>query len=65
MAASLEVLIPADFEALRTAIAGSPIVIRPVAPRTDWAQVRRTLHADAFVLTWIASHARTNRSRAH
>jgi hypothetical protein len=51
----------ANLRALLAAIKNSPIVARLTAglwPGRDWASVRRSPDVDAFVLAWIASHAR-------
>ena len=37
-----------------------PIVRSPLAT-VEWLKVRKSGHADAFVLAWIASHARDRR----
>ena len=60
---------PTDRAALRAllaAVARSPIIVRPLltaaaARLTEWAAVRKSGHADAFVLAWIASHNRSAR----
>ena len=47
--------------ALLAAIKSSPIVARLTARLwlgRDWAAVRRSPDVDAYVLAWIASHAR-------
>ena len=49
--------------ALVAAVRGSPIVVRSIvtssaALMAEWAAVRKSNHADAFVLAWIASHVR-------
>jgi hypothetical protein len=50
---------------LLAVVARSPIVWQPVpayaARRAQWAAVRKTGNADAFVLAWIASHVRGQR----
>jgi hypothetical protein len=53
---------------LLAVIARSPIIVRPILTGmalrlTDWAAVRKSGHADAFVLAWIASHVRGARRR--
>jgi hypothetical protein len=56
----------ARLQALLAAIRRSPIVVR-LAERLllarSWASVRRSPDVDAYVLAWIASHARGRRSR--
>jgi len=47
--------------ALLAAIRRSPIVVQVAAfvPRAaEWARIRRSPEVDAYVLAWIASHAR-------
>ena len=48
--------------ALVAAVSRSPIVVRSILTSsslmTEWAAVRKSNHADAFVLAWIASHVR-------
>jgi hypothetical protein len=55
-----------EFQALREAVAGSPIRVPPMpapaAPIADWANVRRSADADAAILAWIASHVRGARA---
>ena len=61
MITSFEPSAAADLESLRAAIARSPILLRSatsVAPVADWAAIRRSPDADAFILAWIASHVR-------
>src|SRR5207244_8836608 len=51
----------ADLQALLAAIKRSPIVARLSArfsPLRDWATIRKSSEVDAYVLAWIASHAR-------
>ena len=46
-------------ELIVTAIANSPIVARPVAPKfalSDWERVRHSPDVDEFILAWIVSH---------
>jgi hypothetical protein len=47
-------------QALLAAIRRSPIVWRPlvrsVLTAVEWSRLRKSAHADAFVLAWIASH---------
>jgi hypothetical protein len=55
--------------ALVDAIKRSPIIVRSIlassaALLTEWTAVRKSNHADAFVLAWIASHARGPRRGA-
>lgn len=50
-------------QALLAVVARSPIVVRPILTAMavrmiDWAAVRKSGNADAFVLAWIASHVR-------
>ncbi len=50
------------------AVKSSPIVVKPllrapVVNPSDWAAVRKSGNADAFVLAWLASHARGARPR--
>jgi hypothetical protein len=54
--------------ALLAAIKKSPIVARLTARLwlgRDWATVRRSPDVDAYVLAWIASHARRPMRRPH
>jgi hypothetical protein len=62
--AQLEAL---HLEALRAAVAQSPIVVAPPAASThgiaDWANIRRSADVDSVVLTWIAGHVRGGTAR--
>ena len=54
--------------ALLAAVKSSPIVVKPlsrahVMKPADWASVRKSGNADAFVLTWLASQARSAGTR--
>ena len=54
--------------ALLAAVKSSPIVVPPllcgpVVKPADWASVRKSGNADAFVLAWLASQARSARTR--
>jgi len=56
----------APLRALLAAIGRSPIIARPlartpVAAFADWASVRKSAHADAYVLAWLASEGRNAR----
>ena len=59
----------APLRALLAAIQHSPIVARPlarvpVAAFADWASIRKSGNADAYVLAWLAREARhARRSR--
>jgi hypothetical protein len=49
--------------ALVAAVRRSPIIARSILTSSallmaEWAAVRKSNHADAFVLAWIASHVR-------
>ena len=51
----------ASLLALVDAIKRSPIIVRTIltssaALLSEWTAVRKSNHADAFVLAWIASH---------
>jgi hypothetical protein len=53
--------------ALLAAVKSSPIVVKPllrtsVMKPADWASVRKSGNADAFVLAWLASQARDARN---
>jgi hypothetical protein len=54
---------------LLAAVSMSPIkvAVRPRLPSpAEWARLRHSADADAFVLAWIASHARPiDRRRTH
>jgi hypothetical protein len=55
---------------LLAAVSTSPIKVAAARPRlpnpAEWARLRRSADADAFVLAWIASHARPlDRRRTH
>lgn len=59
----------ASLLALVDAIKRSPIVVRSILTSSaallrEWTAVRKTNRADAFVLAWIASHARGPRRGA-
>jgi hypothetical protein len=47
-----------ELEALRQAIAASPILVASARPTAipDWENVRHSKGVDAVVLAWIASH---------
>jgi hypothetical protein len=54
--------------ALLAVVKNSPIVMppflrAPVIKPADWASVRKSGNADAYVLAWLASHARGARTR--
>lgn len=54
--------------ALLAAIRRSPIVVQVAVfvPRAaEWARIRRSPEVDAYVLAWIASHARGARRAPH
>ena len=56
----------AGLQVLLAAVKSSPIVARPLLrvpamPMPGWAAVRKSGHADAFVLAWLASEARNAR----
>jgi hypothetical protein len=54
----------ADLQALLAAIKSSPIVARlagSLSRASEWARIRRSPDVDAYVLAWIASHARAAR----
>jgi hypothetical protein len=56
----------ADLYALLAAIKRSPIVARLSARlllAREWASVRKSPDVDAYVLAWIASHARARARR--
>jgi len=56
-----------DLRALLAAIKRSPIIARLMSIRLlqarEWARVRKSPEVDAYVLAWIASHARRSRRR--
>ena len=64
MTISTERSIATGLQALFAAVAASPIIPwpprAPAVPLGDWATVRRSGDADAYVLAWIASHVRDN-----
>jgi hypothetical protein len=64
MTRGLEQSVGAGLQALLAAIRKSPIVVR-LAERLllarEWASVRNSPDVDAYVLAWIASHARGRR----
>ena len=54
----------AGLYALLAAIRNSPIVMRMagrLAQAREWARIRKSPEADAYVLAWIASHVPRNR----
>jgi hypothetical protein len=49
---------------LLATVRSSPITVRflgRILYASDWASMRKSPHVDAFVLAWIASHARGHR----
>ena len=66
-----EALADIGLQALLAVVRNSPIILRPILRpnplaewSAEWSKVRKSGNADAFVLAWIASHARERR-RAH
>jgi hypothetical protein len=68
MSTNFERAAGSELQALREAVAGSPIRLpsmpAPAAPIADWANVRKSADADAAILAWIASHVRGAPARA-
>jgi len=61
-----EPMVRAGLRALLAAVKNSPIVAFPLAriplvPIANWAAVRKSGNADAYVLAWLASEARRGR----
>jgi hypothetical protein len=57
-----------DLQALRAAVANSPIVVaqtlRPVRHFADWCERHDPAELDAVILAWIASHVPARRLSA-
>jgi hypothetical protein len=60
MTVRFEPMADAGLQALLAAVRHSPIICCPIARSAvtgiEWANLRKSAHADAFVLAWIASH---------
>jgi len=63
---SFRLVTAGKLQLLLAAIARSPIVAHlrtHLLSPSEWARIRKSPEVDAFVLAWIASHARERRSR--
>ena len=60
MTVRFEPMAGSGLQALLAAVRRSPIIWRPIVQSAgagiEWAMLRKSAHADAFVLAWIAGH---------
>jgi hypothetical protein len=60
MTVRFEPMADSGLQALLAAVRRSPIIWRPIVQPDEtgieWAILRKSAHADAFVLAWIAGH---------